>query len=346
MNSTGVIVKDGGQATTGQDEQPASPPIAADPVAAPPAVDESPLAEHEAVFGPPDPTLKDEAKKENDEKRQKARHRAASQEASPADVPRIQKFTKDIRERDEKLSTYERRIQELEARVSQPAAVPTTRNENTHSAQQTTQPSAPAPTRPKPSMDDIADDGKYATFEAYQDDLLEWRDEQREAARRVRDEQQQRESQQQSARDEWLKNETNFGTKLAEFKKTHPDYDTLAASEVGQMRLPPAAYKAVHGHDNGPALVYYLFTHPDALAEVQLLLDGRPPTADYVAIATRWLTSRALNGSTGSFAPKAPSKLAPPPPNPVRTGHTTTGDLPDDDAPLSEHERKWGPRRR
>ena len=51
--------------------------------------DTASLSDHEAVFGPPDPSLEGDAKVKNDEARAKGRHRAKSQEAGPQDVGRI-----------------------------------------------------------------------------------------------------------------------------------------------------------------------------------------------------------------------------------------------------------------
>ncbi len=328
-----------------------APPELAEPVVA----DDSPLSEHESVFGPADPTLDGDAKKANDEKRARVRHRAASQQAGPEDVPRIQKFTKDIRERDERLAAIEKENAELKARLSQPHTPQSARQDGQdHHGQATTssqpsqqqQPAQLQPTRQKPTMDEIGDGLKYETFEAYNEDLVDWKHEQREAAREATDKQRREEQQRTEAQQSYQKATETFATKLAAFKANHADYDTLAAQHLTTF-IPPAANRALLEHDNGPALVYHLFTHPDVLAEMQLLMDGRPPTADYVAIATRWLNARAQAVVTGSAAPKPPPKLAPPPPNPVRTGHTTTGDdIPDDDAPLSAHEAKWGQQRR
>jgi hypothetical protein len=150
------------------------------------------------------------------------------------------------------------------------------------------------PTRVKPSMEEIGDGLKYADFEAYNEDLVEWKVEQREAARDAK------------------------------------------AAESKQKADNDASFQ-----------VYYLLTHPDERTGVLMMFDGKPPTDAYVAHATRWLSSRTQAAPTGSAAPAPPIALAPRPPNPVRTGHTRTSDeIPDDDSPLSAHERKWGGARR
>ncbi len=192
----------------------------------------------------------------------------------------------------------------------------------------------------------MIDEGTYDSFEAMNDDLVEWKLEQREAKRAHEDQQRQQDHQRTLATQSYQQALESFGTKLTEFKQTHPDYDTLAQQHL-QTFIPPSANKAILTHDNGPAFVYHLFTHPDVLAEMQFLMADRPPTDEYVALATRWLQSRIQAAPTGSVVPTPLKKAAPAPPNPVRTGPTRTADeLPGDDASLAEHEKAFGRKRR
>lgn len=311
------------------------------------------MSDHEALFGAPDASLEGDAKAENEEKRAKVRHRAVSQQASPEDVPRIQKFTKDLRERDGKLTAAETRIRELELRLSQPSsasarvdrslgtvAAPVAEGDASRQAPKL------EPTRPKPTMDEVGDGLKYASFEDYNDDLVEWKLEQRDAKQQHEQQQRQQETAQSQAQDGFRKANESYAQKLTEFTKTHPDYDALAKQHE-QVFLPPVANAALLHHDRGPELVYHLFTHPDVLAEVHFMLDGKPLTQENVALATRWLNSRIQAVSTGSAVPAPPLKAVPAPPNPVRTGATkTSDDVPGDDSSLSAHEAKWGRSRR
>lgn len=311
--------------------------------------DDSSIADHAAVFGAGNPTLEGEEKERLDKVRERVRHRARSQEASPEDVPRIQKFTKDLRERDEQLAARDQRIAELEARLtpSSPpardartlgtAAVPAAEGEASRTA-------APEPTRQKPSEDEVGT--KYKKYEDFVEDLSDWKDEQREAKRAVAAQARQSQDNQALVQQAFYKGHEAYAAKLVEFRKTHPDYDALAKQHEN-TQMPPVAHAALLFHDNGPALVYYLFQHPDVLAEVHFVLDGKPLTHENVALATRWLTSRTQAATTGSAAPASPVTLGPRPPNPVRTGPMKTADdaPDDDDSSIANHE-KWLKHRR
>lgn len=325
---------------------------AADPIDAEIPGDESSIADHAAVFGASNPALEGEDKERLDKVRERVRHRARSQEASPEDVPRIQKFTKDLRDRDEQLAARDKRIAELEARLT-PSQPPASSTRDARSLEPAGAPpvggSEPArsatlePTRPKPREEEVGT--KYKLYEDFADDLIDWKDEQREAKRAVADQARQSQDNQALVQQAFYKGHEAYAAKLVEFRKTHPDYDELAKQHE-KTQMPPVAHAALLFHDNGPALVYYLFQHPDVLAEVHFVLDGKPLTHENVAHATRWLTSRTQAASTGSAAPTPPVTLGPRPPNPVRTGPMkTTDDAPDDDSSIADHE-KWLKQRR
>lgn len=299
-----------------------------------PSQEDTTLAEHETAFGQIDPSLDGDAKAKVEEKREKIRHRAKSQQAGPEDVPRIRELTKKNSELAEKLAA-------LEARVNQPPARQTERP--AAQAQQSDQKTV-EPTRAKPTADMIGD--AYKTYEDFQEDLMEWKFEQRQAAWQADQQQRQQEAQQTQQQQAWQKDHETFSGRVGEFMKTHPDYQTKLES-VLPLNIPPAAYQAILRHDNGPAFVYHLVNHPDQLAEMVFLMDGKPPSDDHVALATRWLSSRTQAASTGSAAPTPPPTLAARPPNPVRTGPLkTSDDAPGDDSSLSEHERAYGHKRR
>ncbi len=99
--------------------------------------------------------------------------------------------------------------------------------------------------------------------------------------------------------------------------------------------------------DNGPAIVYHLLAHPDQLAEMYALWDGKPLTEQSVALATRWLSNRVSAGTTGAATAAIPVARTPKPPTPVRTGPMQTGTSPPGDgASLSDHEAFYHARRR
>jgi hypothetical protein len=338
---------------------------APEPVADAPAPESESLSDHQAAFGPPDPTLDGEAKAKNDEVRAKARHRAASQQATPDDVAEINKWT--AREKaaldkagverlpNESERVYRARARaELAERHSKPvpqapaaAAAPPAVHAATTARPVPGETGQPLPpTRVKPSMEEIGDGLKYADFEAYNEDLVEWKVEQREAARDAKAAESKQKADNDASFQEYQAVMKKAAERVAKFKETHDDFDDLMAQHQG-LDLPPSVFKAIAVHDNGPDFLYYLLTHPDELTGVLMMFDGKPPTDAYVAHATRWLSSRTQAAPTGSAAPAPPIALAPRPPNPVRTGHTRTSDeIPDDDSPLSAHERKWGGARR
>jgi len=300
------------------------------------------LADHQDIFGPPDPTLEGDAKVKNEEARAKVRHRAKSQQAGPEDAPRIQELTKKLRAAEaERDALKTPPASSPPAREDRPQGTPTALPARAETSQQ----AGLQPTRPKPDVNNVG--SIYDTYEAYIEDLADWKSDQRDAAREAkqRDEWQQR--QQSEAHHQWTQAHATYAERLAEFTKTHADFPTLLAQHAA-VNIPAAAYQAILRAENGPGFVYHLLQHPDHLAEVVLLFDGKPPSDEFVAHATRWLSSRTQAASTGSAAPAPPLTLAPRPPNPVRTGAAKSdGDPPGDESmSLAEHERAYGRRRR
>lgn len=308
--------------------------------------DEGSFAEHEAAFGPVDPSLEGEAREKAEASKQKIRHRARSQQASPADVPRIQKLTKEKRELEERLAAYE--SNRPPAQPPQPQAPPQQPAQQPKPPAPSGQPQPPAaaqvePTRQKPSEDEVG--AKYPTYADFVEDLAEWKSEQRDAARQRESEEKGNREHWERGRQEWIKKHEVYQGRLAEFVKDHADYQALLEQHQ-TLNLPPPAYEAVLRHENGPAFMYHLLQHPDQLTEMLFLMDGKPASEDYVAHATRWLSSRVQAGTTGSAAATPPRLVVPRPPNPVRTGPLQTSeDVPGDDSSLAEHEHAFGTRR-
>lgn len=332
------------------------------PATPPPAEESTSLSEHEAEFhGPKDartprqtpakeppqaaavetPVAETEGAEpptETDETRDaqgRFRKRSAKNEAKAEDVPRIRELTK-------KLHELERERDEWKARVSTPPA-PSARI-----------PEAPAPvaapstpavfTDREPTITDFANEAD--PYASYVRALARYdrKREQFEADQVAAKERAEREEKDRItyAETTYANVQREYATRLATFKETHKDFDTLLKASA-DAPLPPLLQATVLLHDKGPELVYYLLRHPDQLAEMTLLTDGRPVNDQTVAIATRWLTSRAQAAPTGSTAPSAPKQFTVPrPPNPVQTGPMSTGDeLPDDSSSLAEHEQAF-----
>lgn len=307
-----------------------------------PAPESTSLAEHQDIFGPQDPTLDAEAKKTNDEARAKVRHRAQSQQAAPKDAPRIAELTRKLREAEAE-----------NVRLKQPAPPPARVDQSLGTAVPAAgeagaaRQAAPVPpTREKPHVDKIGAEGGYDTYEAYIEDLADWKHEQRDAARDAAQQQAQQARQQSESQQLWAKAHATYAERLTAFKATHADYDTLL-TQHGTVQIPAAPIQAILGSESGPAWAYHLMQHPDQLAELALLFDGKAPTDAMVAHATRWLSSRATPPVVAPAAAPALA-LAPKPPNPVRTGAARTdNEGPSDDSmSISDHEKAYGRGRR
>ncbi len=344
-------------------EQPTAVETPEAPVAAP--TDFS-LADHEAAFGAVPPALKGDERAEFEEKREKIRHRAKSQQATPDDVKAINEWTARAKaaedaagiarndgesERVYRLRVRAELAEAAKTRPASPPAVAATPSVPAASREQpaNVQPWAMqgfTPTRPEPKADDIG--VKYALYEDFTRDQSAWVWEQNNAYQQAV---QQQQSIQNVQRKAWDDAHASYRTKAQQFAATHPDFDTKIQESIrahgGALNLPDPAYHAIVGGDNGPAFMYHLATHPDQLAEVVAMWDGKPPTPTNVALATSWLNTRAQAATTGSAAPTTPRNAPPPPPNPVRSGATKAADtLPGDDSSISAHERAFGPKRR
>lgn len=322
-------------------------PPAPDPTDAQIPGDDASLQDHEAAFGAIDPSLSGEAKTDAEATQQRIRHRANKDRARSGDVPRIHELTRKLREAEARAAAAEAR-----ATVPPPAApalplVPAPSSAVGPERGDSGQPRAATPpaTSPKPTEDEIGT--KYDSYADFVEALADWKVEQRDAAREAKLAEDRQKTQQETAQREYDTALAKTLERVAAFKLTHPDYETLMAQH-SQVNLPPAVNKAVMTSDHGPAFVYHLMQHPDHLTEMQLLFDGKPPSDEFVAHATRWLSSRAQAVITGSAASTPPVTLAARPPNPVRTGPIPTREtLPGDDSSLAEHEHAFGqPRRR
>lgn len=323
-------------------------PIADAPVIDTPEAEpkETSLAEHAELFGPQDPTLDAEAKAKNDDARAKVRHRARSQQASPEDAPRIAELTKRLRETEAERDALKPKTPPV--RVDTPLGTVAAPVAESGAARQAV---TPAPMRPKPSEESIGVEGGYDTYNAYIEDLTDWKYEQREAAREAQQQQAQQARQQAASQQAWQQAHATYAERLTAFKATHPDFDTLL-TQHGAAQLPAAPIAAILASEHGPAWSYHLMQHPDQLAELALLFDGKTPdgeapSAALVAHATRWLSSRAAKPEPERVPATVPSlTLAPKPPNPVKAGaaRADTDGSGDDSMSIGDHEKAYGKR--
>jgi hypothetical protein len=294
-----------------------------------PTPDPATLADHEAEFGghPPAPVATDAAG-ESASTDPKPRHRARSQQATAADVPRIQELTRRLRE-------SEARARELEARL--PTAAPPS------------EPAKATATPPQgfsfPKYEQWIAEHPEKDYEDYTDAKQDARDAWREARATEQQTASQRQDVLSARREADAAAAAVWDYRVSEFAKSHPDLETVLQSVDDRGGVPPLLEYVLKTDDNGPDLMYTLAKHPEMYDEMLLLTLGLQPSEQSVAILRRRLLSRVQAVLTGSAVPVSRPQPARPP-NPVRTGPLKTGDEPPGDgSSLAEHERAYGPKR-
>jgi len=263
----------------------------------------------------------------------KEKHRAASQKARPEDVPRIKELTRKLREAEEKLAAA------TAPTAAQPVAMPA-------SAAPPVPQAAASPTGKFtfPTFDDYVVKNPQASWDDWNDAKnearIDWRDSQRAVAEHGRQAQWQAEQQRQTVM-------AGLQTKVAEFTKTHPDYQQVLQSMGTDQVDPELLIEAVIPHDKAPELLYYLGQHPWVYHEMRLIAEGKPNTPAHVASLRRILEARMSAGTTAAATPIVQQRQPPKPPTAVRTGPLKTGtEPPGEGASLAEHEAYYSRKRR
>lgn len=324
---------------------PAPVETPAPPVEAPP---EQSVADHAAQFDPkrPEPAEPtNDAAPETAAPESPTRHRAQSQKASPADVPRINQLTKKLREAEAELAKYRS--------APQPAPAPERPTQETAGDRRRTQPDAAQPSHAK--------EFEFDSFEAYLEKHPDsdpntsydrYRRAELQAFYAWQTAQSQQESKRTAAEQALTDAETALltahNTRMKAFIAVTPDYDEKfkAAAEYGSD-VPPLLGRAIIEDDKGPQILYHLLTHPSLLDEMRLLTDGKAISESSVATLRRRLQSFVQAAPTESAAGPRFTHIAPRPPNSVRTGPLNTGpELPGDGASIAAHAKAFGPNRR
>lgn len=108
-------------------------------------------------------------------------------------------------------------------------------------------PAEPAPTRPKPTMADKGPDGKpkYASYEVYNEDLVDWKVEQRDAAR-------EREQQATQAKQA-------LGKQLEEARGRYTDFDSVTKPLIQEMLEPDIPREVFAVINDSPVLADLLY---------------------------------------------------------------------------------------
>ncbi len=286
----------------------------------------------EAVSEPAAGTIRDHAGKFQ-------RHRAKSQQAGAADVPRIAELTRKWRTAEETNKQLQARLETLErANAPKPAPlVPTFPQTTTETF-----------TVKEPQLEDFADrPDPYAAMvraQARYDIQKEAFDEKQKGSA------QETQAARQAALGQVEKARRDFGEKQRVFMAQHPDYGEKiqVLGQNGHLNAPPVILAVITHADNGPELLYHLAqASPVEIDQMYTLFDGKPVDEAFVARAQRWLSSRVQAVNTTGPAAAVPQHLAPRPPTPVRTGTVTTSDdLPDDNHGVMAHARHWGKKSR
>ena len=289
------------------------------------------LAEHEATFGtidrPPDPAAAavpdddtpaaSRARDDQGKFIKPVRHRATSQQAGPADVPRIAELTKRLRETEAERDALKARSAptlEPAAAAAAPAAEPTAGR-------------APTPASPaaavKPKLDDFQEYGDYVEA------LADWKISE---ARRQDRETYQKESEAAKLAESWR-------TRVDGAKTKYPDFEQVALKAPTTIPQGSLVDAWILEHRSGADVLYSLQKDPAELARILAL-----PLFDQVealSLLAQRLGQPAREPAvrTGAAATSSP-KPAPRPPTPVRSGAMPAADEPPgDDASIASFEK-------
>lgn len=158
-------------------------------------------------------------------------------------------------------------------------------------------------TRPKPSTDEIG--GKYADWEAYNDDLIEWRIDERDAKKARETDAAQRESNERQI-------VAKVQERIAAFKAEHEDYDSVVAAALIPDGSP--SYMAIMNHlrysELGPQLAYELGKNQTELTRIAGLAPGFAVAA--LGRLEGTIDTRDAAAKSGTAHPVAVTKAKPP----------------------------------
>lgn len=308
------------------------------------------LAEHEAQYGagaraeavdepPAESTPLPPRAKDGTFKR--PRHRAASQQASPGDVPRIKALTA---QKNESEATAAARIAALEAEVATLKAPKA-------------QPATPAPTaaRPvaradaKPTSDDPEPqytDPKYGGDGVkYLQDHTRWAV--RDEHRKIRDGETQAQTTAKKQQ-EYESLRQAHSKRIDAARAKYPDFQAVALDGPSGIPEGTAVDAFLMEDDAGMEILYHLKRHPEELdALLRMPVMAQVKTLSLLSQRLVSPPSTAAGLTTAAPGPKM-VVLPPKPPTVVRTEAQRAPDGPptDRDLTLAEHEQHYGRRRR
>lgn len=224
---------------------------------------------------------------------------------------KIDKLTREKGDLAAQLLEFRERFTALEERLAgKPAGTPEEKPET----------KVPASAKDKPTTDQIGT--KFQNYEEYNEALIDWKAEQKLAARDQ--EAQARETREiQEARDE------GYRESAKSFAEEVPDFnDAIVEAGKAGMKLPEPIIELIKELPNGPAVTYYLVKNPD---EALALIEAGPSMGfALIGGISRGLEAEA-EARAAKPAPKTPAKKpissAPPPARPVG-GHSARSSTP------------------
>lgn len=290
----------------------------------------------------------------------KGRHRAQSQKATPADVPRINSLTKQLRAAQaelERLKGTGQQTQERQPSWSErtpQAETPLVRSGSVRQPPAVVAPVSELLKTPDVSKDPLREDEFFARYPdeaygTYQRYLSRYAVVEHAESQRQAQSETQRTQIQQHVSDIGAERLKQFGSDVGEFIATKPDFKAKAEAAGPLMNIPLPDLLTEALIASGPEMYYHLISNPALLAEMHLLTRGAAVDESNVALVQRRLSSEFAHAQaavTGSVAVPQQRISAPRPPNPVRTGPMQTGgDPPGDGHSLAEHAKHYDPKR-
>jgi hypothetical protein len=275
-----------------------------------PKPDEKPDSEPAGDSGKPSKTAD---ASETPEETQEAEEKTEEEEAEKPQKKggfqrRIDKLTRDKRELEERLTALESKLAD--------------------------KPADKAPEKPKedgkpkaPRSADFDDWEKYeAARDKYQEDLSDWKYEQRDSARVEKDKATKAEDERKAAQAGW-------DAKVTKAKEVFKDYDeVLEEAEESKVSVTPTMFAAMQDSEIGAHLGYHLMKNPDECARIAKL-----PAVGQVRELGK------LEATLGA-ALKPPAKRISNAPEPLKkisgAGKTPDLDLKDESIPFKEWERR------
>jgi len=184
----------------------------------------------------------------------------------------------------------------------------------------------PQYTRPKPTAEDKDKDGnpKYATYEAWVEDVAEWKAEQKLA-------QYQRQQAEQAAINA-------LRTKLDDARTRYEDADEVifpAAQTIHEANIPQAVKQVIADSDVFPDLCYVLGENREELQKFVALAQNNPRVAlakvfEYERGIREALDGTSAANESGNTAPEPKRTQAPKPPSPVGGASSRSFDVNDE----------------